>query len=264
MSTTYLPRRQIAHRGLVLAALALSTACSGASSSDPTPPATASVPVVASPSPSADVGVPVTPPSAPATDGDDLAGTPTEYFFAGGDVLGVVGVAADDVLNVRAAPGVQAEIVATLDPLADDVIATGAARELARSIWAEIEANGVTGWANVAFLAYPGATDDVTSEVIADLGETPAAETMLDLGQTVAETRASTDPPSAITVVEGPTVGDLGEITIDVIGLGDDAAVGLRLHVFGQPDESGDGFNLKSVEETALCGRGVTDDGACV
>ena len=100
--------------------------------------------------------------------------------------------------------------------------------------------------------------------VVGDVGEAPAAETMLDLGQTVADTRASTDPASTITVIDGPTVGDLGEITIDVMGLGDDAAVGVRLHVFGQPDESGDGFNLKGVEETALCGRGVTDEGACV
>lgn len=246
----------------MLAALVLTAACSGASSSDAAPSPTAAIPTVASPS-DTDAGT-VTPSPPPVTAGDGLAGTPIDFFFADGDVLGVVGVAADDVLNVRSGPGVQADIVATLDPLADAVVATGAARELPQSIWAEIDAGGATGWANVAFLAYLGATDDVTSEVTADLGETPTAETMPDLGQTVADTRASTEPASAITVVDGPSVGDLGEITIDVIGLGDDAAVGLRLHVFGQPDDNGEAFGLKSVEQTVLCGRGVTADGACL
>ena len=61
-----------------------------------------------------------------------------------------------------------------------------------------------------------------------------------------------------------PTVGDLGEVTFDVIGLLDDAQLGWRLHIFGQPTEGGEGFSLKSVEGTALCGRGVTDDGLCI
>jgi hypothetical protein len=59
-----------------------------------------------------------------------------------------------------------------------------------------------------------------------------------------------------------PAVGDLGEVTYDVIGLGDDAVFGFRLHVFGQPGAGGD-FSLKSVERTILCGRGVSD-GLCV
>jgi hypothetical protein len=61
-----------------------------------------------------------------------------------------------------------------------------------------------------------------------------------------------------------PTVGDLGEVTFDVVGLLDDAQLGWRLHIFGQPTEGGEGFSLKSVEATALCGRGVTEDGLCV
>jgi hypothetical protein len=59
-----------------------------------------------------------------------------------------------------------------------------------------------------------------------------------------------------------PSVGDLGEVTYDVIGLGDDAVRGLRLHVFGQPID--EGFSLKTVEMTALCGRGADDDGGCI
>jgi len=87
---------------------------------------------------------------------------------------------------------------------------------------------------------------------------------MVSLGLAVARTRASTDPRSDIVVVARPTSGDLGEVVIDVIGLGDDSVVGLRLRVFGQPIDTDAGFELRSVEETVLCGRGVSSDGICV
>lgn len=201
----------------------------------------------------------------PAPTTTDLPGEPTEhFFFRQGDVLGVIGVASTDVLNVRAAPGIDQEIVARLDPLAQDIVVTGPARSLPASLWIEVEFIGGRGWVNSGFLAYIGLTDDVTAQVVNQLGEIPRAETMLDLGALVAATRASEDPPSTITVSAGPLVVDLGEVTYDVVGLGDDAQLGERLHVFGRPLESGEGFELKSVEATALCGRSVTPDGLCV
>ena len=69
------------------------------------------------------------------------------------------------------------------------------------------------------------------------------------------------DPPSDIVIVVAPTVGDLGTVTYDVVGLGDDSVRGLRLLVFGEPVS--DGFSLKSVERTLLCGRGLFE-GLCV
>jgi hypothetical protein len=48
-----------------------------------------------------------------------------DLFWREGDVLGVVGVAHDDVLSVWKGPGVSYDIVATLDPLADHVVTTG-------------------------------------------------------------------------------------------------------------------------------------------
>ncbi len=62
----------------------------------------------------------------------------------------------------------------------------------------------------------------------------------------------------------GPTVGDLGEVTYDLGGLGDDSVWGWRLHVFGAPDEDGKGFSLKSVEGTIFCLRAVDEEGRCV
>jgi hypothetical protein len=88
---------------------------------------------------------------------------------------------------------------------------------------------------------------------------------MVAMGEAVAAARAPADegPRPTVTVVDGPTVGDLGEVTVDVLGLADDSLRGERLHVFATPDPAGEGFGLKTVEATALCARGVTADGLC-
>jgi hypothetical protein len=180
-----------------------------------------------------------------------------------GDVLGVIGVSANDVLNVRSGPGTTFAVVARLAPLTDDVVATGRARLLTRSIWWEVMVDGTTGWASSRYLAYLAATDDTTSRYVDALGGIPVAETMQQLGLLIANEAASEDPPSRIVMSVAPTVGDLGEVTYDVVGLGDDSVVGIRLHVFGEPSESGEGFSLKAVESTELCGRGSAG-GICV
>jgi hypothetical protein len=198
------------------------------------------------------------------TSDDDLPGEPIDFGPAAGDEVAVVGVAHDDVLNVRAAPGTDSEVVAELEPTATGLIATGRARSLPESIWFEVEVEGVSGWVSSAFVGYLGLTDDATAEVIEALGETPGAETMLDLGLIVAEAMSSDEPPSRIVMSVAPTVGDLGEVTYDVVGLGDDALGGVRLHVFGDPAEGGEGFVLSNVERTFICSRGVTADGFCV
>lgn len=192
-----------------------------------------------------------------------LPGEPIDIGPGAGDVLAVIGVAHDDVLNVRVAPGTDQPIVADLDPLANDVIALGNARSLPESIWFEVEAGGVTGWAGSSFLGYLGQATDETAAIIDLLGETPKAETMLDLGMIVAQALASDEPVSRIVMSVAPSVGDLGEVTYDVVGIGDDAVRGFRLHVFGTPDEGGEGFVLRSVEQTLLCGRGLSG-GLCV
>jgi len=192
-----------------------------------------------------------------------LPGEPFDLFIEEGDVLGVVGVRYDDVLNIRRAPGTDQDVIATAVPLADDLVATGRERLLPNSIWYEVTTSGGdTGWASAAFLAYLGDVDDATAEWQASntMGE---VETMVEMAETIAETFASSDPPSKIVRSDAGGVGDLGDTTYDVIGLGDDAQLGWRLHVFGTPSESGEGFFLKSIERTLLCGRGVSD-GFCV
>jgi hypothetical protein len=192
-------------------------------------------------------------------------GEAVDFGPAAGDELAVIGVSHDDVLNLRAGPGVQNEVLAELDPLATDVVARGNTWSIPGAFWIEVESDGVVGWVNLRYVAYLGDTFDSTADIIASAGETPSAETMLDLGEIVAESVADADSSEGrtdIVMSVAPTTGDLGEVTYDVTGFGDDSVFGVRLHVFGQP-VSGGGFELKSVESTVFCARGVSG-GVCV
>ena len=84
-----------------------------------------------------------------------------------GPVLGpfaVVGVASDDVLNVRAGPGVGHDIVGTIPYHGLDVDVRAGGQEVAGSWWVPVEYQGVTGWANNSYLARQAGR---TSEAIA-------------------------------------------------------------------------------------------------
>jgi hypothetical protein len=205
------------------------------------------------------------PSDAPDPSPSPLAGVPYDGPPVQGRAatLAVVGVAHDDVLNVRAGPGTDQPVVGTLEPLATDVAATGRARRLPASIWLEVELGEGTGWSSSRYLAFLGPTDDVTSQVVAAVGGLPSAETLVELATDVATVRASVDPASRIVISDGPSVGDLGEVTVDVVGLGDDSLFAERLVVFATPDESGEGFTVKAIEGTWFCGRGPALDGEC-
>lgn len=186
----------------------------------------------------------------------ELPGEPVDIYPYEGAELGVVGVEADDVLNVRSGPGVEFDVVTELEPLARGIVATGHNRSREDGFWVEVEAEGGTGWANVSFLSHLGQVDDITTEI-----SVTGAETMLDLGMQIAESRAPEGPPEPrIVVVDGPEVGDLGEITVDILGFADDAQGGERLHILGEPGI--ESFTVRTVERTLLCVRGVTD-GLC-
>lgn len=193
----------------------------------------------------------------------ELRGDPVEGGPQRGAVLAVVGVAHDDVLNLRAAPGADQPILAGIPPTYEEIVALGETRSLP-AWWVKVVYEDTVGWVNLSFLAFIGATSDVTAAILDQLGGSLEAATMTELGAEVAAAAASDDPPSDIVVVVDETVGDLGEITYDVIGLGDDSVAGVRLHIFGEPTTGG--FSLRTVEMTALCQpvRGVDDDGLCV
>ncbi len=174
----------------------------------------------------------------------------------------MVGVAHDDTLNLRAAPGPTQEILDTISPLYVGLVAAGETWERPGAFWVKVDYEATFGWVHMGFVAYSGGTNDVTAQVVAALGEIPLATTMEELGLLAADTFATEEPPSKVVMVAGPQAGDFGEVAYDVIGIGDDAVRGVRLHVFGEP--VAEGFGLKAIEATDLCARGVSFDGFCV
>lgn len=224
----------------------------------------------------------------------DLPGEAFELAPAAGTGLSVVGVRHDSALNLRDIPG--GAVVARLDnvmdgvrepavyvrqPDSDDIndtvdlhsgiVATGNSRQLPTTIWHELQVGSLRGWASATYLAQVGGTDDATSEVVDTLGELPVADTMVELGIAVAQTMASQEPRSSVVVSGAPGLaGDLGQVTIDIVGIGDDSVRGFRLVVFAHPAENWTPedpgpFTLKSVERTVLChsNRGVSEEGLC-
>ncbi len=194
-----------------------------------------------------------------ATDGpgaEDLPGEPFDLYPYEGAALAVVGVAAEDTLNVRSGPGTDFDVVTEAAPTAEGLVATGRNRELDDdSVWAEVEVEGATGWVNIAFVSEPGAPRDVTLDV-----PTTVVDTVAEVGEIVSASRVfeGEGPEPTITVVARPSDT---ELVIDVLGRGDDAQEGERLHIVAEP--WGEGFHVLSTEATALCSRGVSD-GACV
>ena len=188
-----------------------------------------------------------------------LPGRPVDGMLAPGAVLGVIGVAADDQLNVRALPGADQRIVARLDPLTTGLVFSGREREIsaARSVWYEIDVDDVTGWVHSRFVAPLDGTFDVTSEIVAAAGEVPAGDTIEEIGAAVIEIRSRfADPKPSSIVVDGPTEGDLVEITYDLTGFGDDSVQGERLHLFAGDADGTGRLRLRSVEATLICARG--------
>ena len=254
---------------LLVAALALvAAACGGSSTADDT---TTTTTIPAAPTttirPAASTTTTVAPSTTttvPAPTTTTLPGEPLAFGPVSGDILGVVAVSFDDVLNLRAGPGTDYEVVKKMPAREERVIANGRAQALPNSVWYEVTYSGVTGWASSTYLAYLGEANDITSQIVDDIGEIPVASTMAALGQEIADTFEPIERPLRVRMSGEPSVGDLGEVIYDVVGFADDSVRGLRLHVFGRPGEDGSSFSLKSVEAVSLCLRGVTEDGACL
>ncbi len=174
-------------------------------------------------------------------------------------VISVVGVEFDDSLNVRSGPGPDFEILTSLGPT-ESADATGRAW-FNDGVWYEVTTGDVTGWAASSFFAYLGPVDDATTDIQG--GQALTAGTIQELGQMVAETQVSTDVESTITQISEPTTGDMREIIYDVVELGEPSVYGFRLHVFAEERGTGDVLEIKSIERTALCGRGVSENGLC-
>ncbi|MCY4086166.1 MAG: hypothetical protein OXG37_04575 [Actinomycetia bacterium] len=197
-----------------------------------------------------------------------LPGDPYEFGPAAGDTLAVVGVAWNGTLDILDVPG--GEIVARLDPWGE-VVATGNTRKVSTAVWHEVRAGELTGWAGADFLAPLGWSRDMASQVVEKVGETPIAETLLDLGLIVAGVFVSEgEVPPRVVFSDRPAHAEaLSQITVDVLGLPDDSVRGHRIVVSADAvHEQGFGtgpFTIWSVHVTDICdsSRGVSEEGLC-
>ena len=225
-----------------------------------------------------------------------LPGESYEFGPPAGAGLAVVGVAHDSALNVRDIPN--GEVIARLDNVMDGVrdpavyarqadsddiiatvdlqsgiVATGNTRKLPTTIWHELRVGDLLGWASGSYLAPLGADRDATAEVVEALGGTPTADTLSDLGLQVSALFASTgEVQSQTTVSSRPGVFEaVGDVTLDVLGLPDDAVRGYRVNITADAgedwtqDDPGP-FTLRSVTVTPICDshRGVSEEGLCL
>ena len=235
-------------------------------------------------------------PASPATT-VPLPGAPSEFGPSAGAGLAVVGVAYNSTLNVRDVPNGEViarlsnlmdgvrdpvllvraadsdEIVARLD-LLQGVVATGNTRQLTTTVWYEIQFGEAVGWSSSAFLAPLGADRDATAEVVEALGGIPTAATLEDLGLQIAGVFSSSgEVQSRTTISSRPGVFEaVGDITVDVVGLPDDAVRGYRISIaadagaedWTQADPGP--FTLRFVGVTPICDayRGVSEEGLCL
>jgi hypothetical protein len=214
--------------------------------------------------------------SSSRTEGGQQDGTlPGDAFDIGPpaeSVLDVVGVRYDDVLNLRERPDPSSPIVDTAAPASTTpkIVSTGEGRLLSRSAWWRVTVGGDEAWANLRFLGMLGATDDAFDELAASIPST-SAPTVEEIIDDIAETRASGPEPTVelVTPIEGLDATG-AQVTIDVLGIGDDAVKGERyLLTFGLTFDDPDAtdrevvaYELVGALGTVICGRGVTGE-AC-
>ena len=108
-------------------------------------------------------------------------------------------------------------------------------------------------------------------QVVEKVGETPMAETLLDLGLIVAGVFVSEgEVPPRVVFSDRPAHAEaLSQITVDVLGLPDDSVRGHRIVISADAaHEQGFGtgpFTIWSVHVTDICdsSRGVSEEGLC-
>jgi hypothetical protein len=225
--------------------------------------------------------------AAPAQEGPTTTTTTTASTLPGepydaiaGTVAEVAGVAVDEVFVIRALPGEDRPVAASLPPLTQ-LVFTGRGRQIDQGThferWVEVTAGDATGWIAHWSLVYLGAPRDVTAETVSAVGVWPTAPTMLELGRIVTDADPQVPPPDVVLVAE-LGAGPVSQVVYDVFpdeAFGDDVARGTRRWVTGRQVPAGDlpptrfasslAYELVSVEVRSLCTRGVdASSGFCI
>ena len=198
----------------------------------PSPTLTATTTPAPTVAPKDTVSVPPTPPPPAATEPAPPIG-PSLGVFA------VVDVASDDVLNVRARPGVEHAIVGTIPYYGLDVKVHAGGQEVSGSWWVPVQYQGVSGWVNSRYLA----------RQVGWLPETVAAraaQVVLALkGRNLAELSGLVHPDKGVrfspyTYVQAAEGGDLVFSATQIPGLWSDSTI----YHWGVYDGSGEPIDL--------------------
>jgi hypothetical protein len=195
-------------------------------------------------------------PTTPAE--QDLPGTVVEGYPEAGTSLLIVGVEAQEILNLRIGPGIDFDSIARLAP-DTPLVATGRNRDLGGSagIWYQVRAGDDVGWVISRYVAEPGASRDVTDT----FDPAPTGESRRELIDAVVAAWDQSGTASAI-VVFGPIVVEENlQVRVDVLTAGDDSVLGARLFVVAAQAE--DTFTVTRVTATQLCARGASATGDC-
>ncbi len=88
----------------------------------------------------------------------ELPGDPVDLGPREGDVLAVVGIAHDDVLRLRVAPGEDQATLTTMASTEAGLVARGRARSVPGALWILVDRGGTLGWVNLRDIAYIGDT----------------------------------------------------------------------------------------------------------
>lgn len=104
----------------------------------------------------------------------------------------VSGVASDDVLNVRSAPGVGNSIIGTLDATARNIEVVDLNET---GDWAQINVDEATGWISMAFLTrQTGQPDDALPRPLTCFGTEPFWSLDIDTGPVASLSRPAEEP----------------------------------------------------------------------
>lgn len=201
-----------------------------------------------------------TAPTPPAE--DELPGEAVDSGPGAGAALVIIGVSAQEILNLRIGPGIDFDPVVRM-PADTGLVATGRARDLGggAGVWYQVRAvvdgTDEVGWVLSSYTAQRGARRDVTDQF--DPPPTAGSRDGLIDAVVAAWDRS---PDATATVVFGPVERDDLQLTVDVLTGGDDSVVGARLVVVSAVDDGR--YTVTRVTATQLCARGVSGTGDCV
>lgn len=128
------------------AAATLTAEAPTATPAPPTPPALEQVPMPSSPPPAV-------PPAAPSPAVVPAPIVPLPTVEGDAELYTVVGVASEDLLNVRAGPGTAHPIVGAFPPHAMGLQVTGPGEQVDNAQWLPVRHGELAGWVNGSYLA---------------------------------------------------------------------------------------------------------------